>query len=459
MRIVVSEINNRSVGFLVEDGRLIEVFRAGNGQTENGREGKSPEHFRVGEILVGRVRDVRSGLSAAFVNLLESSKEMEALGGAAYLPFSELPAGMSLRPEQLLPVQIVALPSGSKPFRVTSKLSLSGRYCAVGENIRGIQASKKLPRPMASKLKEQVRDYFGYHAVPGSAGTPAGEEDGERNGTGTSTVSAVPESPEKIPFSGDVGIMIRTNARIPAEEGNPEAVTEEAESLMRKLRQIRAAAAARTGGSVLYSGDDELYGKIRDCIPDKIIIDTGVPEEIRKKAEDAAAQYRVPAEALPGENTVSGTASYLVVSGIRRQIDELKNRRIWLKSGAYLVIDRTEALTAIDVNTGKSEAAVRANGSGFHEEAAEKHRFEVNMEAADEIFRQIRLRNLAGMILIDFINVSAEHRKMLGEKLERLCRKDPLPTSFVDFTGLGLAEITRRKNGESPEQICFCENT
>ena len=299
MRIVVSEINNRSVGFLVEDGRLIEVFRAGNGQTENGREGKSPEHFRVGEILVGRVRDVRSGLSAAFVNLSESSKEMEALGGAAYLPFSELPAGMSLRPEQLLPVQIVALPSGSKPFRVTSKLSLSGRYCAVGENIRGIQASKKLPRPMASKLKEQVRDYFGYHAVPGSAGTPAGEkEDGERNGTGTSPVSAVPESPEKIPFSGDVGIMIRTNARIPAEEGNPEAVTEEAESLMRKLRQIRAAAAARTGGSVLYPGDDELYGKIRDCIPEKIIIDTGVPEEIRKKEKQRrpAARLILPEE-------------------------------------------------------------------------------------------------------------------------------------------------------------------
>ncbi len=103
MRIVVSEINNRSVGFLVEDGRLIEVFRAGNGQTENGREGKSPEHFRVGEILVGRVRDVRSGLSAAFVNLSESSKEMEALGGAAYLPFSELPAGMSLRLSLFLP--------------------------------------------------------------------------------------------------------------------------------------------------------------------------------------------------------------------------------------------------------------------------------------------------------------------------------------------------------------------
>ena len=205
--------------------------------------------------------------------------------------------------------------------------------------------------------------------------------------------------------------------------------------------------------------EDPEHSVEKTASPEKIIIDTGVPEEIRKKAEDAAAQYRVPAEALPGENTVSDTASYLVVSGIRRQIDELKNRRIWLKSGAYLVIDRTEALTAIDVNTGKSEAAVRANGSGFHEEAAEKHRFEVNMEAADEIFRQIRLRNLAGMILIDFINVSAEHRKMLGEKLERLCRKDPLPTSFVDFTGLGLAEITRRKNGESPEQICFCENT
>ena len=125
---------------------------------------------------------------------------------------------------------------------------------------------------------------------------------------------------------------------------------------------------------------------------------------------------------------------------VETRIQELLSRRVWLQSGAYLVIEPTEALTAIDVNTGKYEA-------GKNKEATY---LKINLEAAEAIAWALRARNLSGIILVDFINMQKkEHNEQLTAYMKALLQKDTVPAYVVDITGLGLMEITRKKQHKS----------
>ena len=130
------------------------------------------------------------------------------------------------------------------------------------------------------------------------------------------------------------------------------------------------------------------------------------------------------------------------IHGIRSKIDELRQNRIWLKSGAFIIIEQLESFNAIDVNTGKAIKG-KSNIS-----------LEVNLEAANEIMRQVRLRNLTGMILIDFINMKQDedYEKLIAH-MKKLCRQDQIHTNYVDITGLGIMELTRNKNDKSLKEI------
>ena len=121
---------------------------------------------------------------------------------------------------------------------------------------------------------------------------------------------------------------------------------------------------------------------------------------------------------------------------VEARLQELLDKKVWLKSGSYLVIEPTEALISIDVNTGKCERGLNI------EETAWK----INLEAAGMIALQLRARNLSGMILVDFINMKdREREQQLIEHMRSLLRKDSIPADVVDMTGLGLMEITRKK--------------
>nr|MCR5282344.1 ribonuclease E/G [Lachnospiraceae bacterium] len=118
-------------------------------------------------------------------------------------------------------------------------------------------------------------------------------------------------------------------------------------------------------------------------------------------------------------------------------MEQALQKKVWLKSGAFLVIEPTEALTVIDVNSGKAQSR-RFVPENFH--------LKINLEAAEEIARQLRLRNLSGMILVDFINMDQEEsRQALVHEMRRLLLKDPNGANLVDITALGLVEITRKK--------------
>lgn len=139
------------------------------------------------------------------------------------------------------------------------------------------------------------------------------------------------------------------------------------------------------------------------------------------------------------------TFSLTKLYALNSKMDIALERRIWLKSGAFLIIEQTEAMTVIDVNSGKYEA----------KKQTEEYFSQVNREAAEEIALQLRLRNLSGIIIVDFINLkTAESQKSLMEYMTQLVQKDVVPTNVVDFTALGLMEITRKKTHKSlSEQI------
>ena len=122
---------------------------------------------------------------------------------------------------------------------------------------------------------------------------------------------------------------------------------------------------------------------------------------------------------------------------LKDKIDEAMQERVWMRSGAFLVIQPTEACTVIDVNTGKAVSGKKGQQETF---------FRINIEAAREVAKQIRLRNLSGIIIVDFIDMTLEeHRELLMKELRELCKSDRIPTRVVDMTKLNLVEITRKK--------------
>ena len=159
-----------------------------------------------------------------------------------------------------------------------------------------------------------------------------------------------------------------------------------------------------------------------------------LPEQFRpKEAEEAVRFY--------SDKTLPLTAVY----ALETAVSEATSRKVWLKSGGYLLIDRTEAMTVVDVNSGKFSRNLSP------EESFRK----VDLEAADELLRQLRLRNLSGIIIADFINLrEKEHQQELLKRLREQAAADPMKTEIVDLTKLCLVEITRRKTGKSfAEQI------
>ena len=367
MKVLITRADGRDLGLVFEQRRVVEVFPMETDILP----------FHPGDIILGQVQDVAKSLKAAFIRLLPSGKEQTECGGPAYLALQDV-----LHPEtrlvqgNLLPVQIIAEPSGVKPYRVTGRLSLAGRYSAVGYPIHGLQTSRKLSGEQADRFRQLVLD--------------------------TGTVGDVDKC----------GIMIRTQAGMLKET---EPLLTEINTLQHKLRSILETAQTRTPGTILYRELSPLSLKLRDLSIEEVILDpaSGLSVDTTGMAEQAADEAGIPHRTYTDPN-----------------------------GAVYL----TEALCAVDVNSGKSGAHA---GRGRE---TEDLRFAVNQEAAEEVFHQIRARNLSGMILIDFINMNPEHTELLGRQLRQLCEQDPLPMSFVDFTGLGLAELTRKKTGKPLEE-------
>jgi ribonuclease G len=369
----------------------------------------------VGNIVVGRVARVLPGMQAAFI---EAGFARTGFLHAADVWQTRVEEGKALdapRPiekvlyegQQLL-VQVMKDPLGSKGARLTTQISIAGRFLV----------------------------YLPYDTRP----DPLEEVAGPR--IGISQRIDDPEARERLKArlqalspSEKEGTLI---ARTQAEDASDEALANDIAYLRQRWREILSASKDAAVGTVVYRELNLAQRVLRDWVSDRtqrVLVDD--PYKI-DGLRHFAQQY------MPGvleriEN-FSGDRPLFEMHNIEQEIEGALHRRVDLKSGGYLIVDQTEALTTIDVNTGGY-----VSGRSFADTI-----FKTNLEAAHALARQLRLRNLGGMILVDFIDMQDEdHKAQVQQELEAALAVDRTRVRISGFTSLGLVELTRKRTREA----------
>jgi len=376
----------------------------------------------VGNIYKGRVQRVMPGMQAAFVDIgLERAAFLHAAdvikvgpvgnGGGEEAPLPAVPTrpiAELLRDGQEIIVQVVKDPIGGKGARLTTQLSIPSRYLVL------------LPRTKVVGVSARI------------------EDEAERQRL-KAHVAAL--APALTPGGAQHGYIVRTNA----EGQSGEALAEDVAYLGRAWALIeRNSLSARVGGRV-YEDLSLPLRAVRDLMRrdvEKVKVDS---RETCDRLREFAAQY------LPGLDEkiehYSGARPIFDLYGVEDEIQRALAKQVPLKSGGYLVIDQTEAMTTVDVNT----------GSFLGQRNLEETVYRTNLEAAQSVARQLRLRNLGGIIIIDFIDMNdAEHKRQVHRQLEKALAHDHAKTTVYEFSPLGLVEMTRKRTRESLAHV-LCE--
>ncbi len=360
----------------------------------------------VGNIYLGIVQNVLPSMEAAFVDIGrgrngvlyagEVNWEAAGLGGAARK------IEQALKPGDYVVVQVSKDPVGHKGARLTTQVSLAGRYLVYVPGASSTGISRKLPDTERQRLKEILRE-------------------------------VVPQ---------DAGVIIRT-----ASEGvKEEDIRNDVERLAKRWSEIEAKAAditaKKAGAAVaLYEEPDVLVKVIRDLFNEDFTGLTVSGDDAWKTINDYVNS--VAPELLPRltkyEPASADGPDVFAVHRIDEQLTKAMDRKVWLPSGGTLVIDRTEAMTVIDVNTGKF------TGSGGNLEQTVTRN---NLEAAEEIVRQLRLRDIGGIVVIDFIDMVLENnRDLVLRRLTEALARDRTRHQVSEVTSLGLVQLTRKRLG------------
>lgn len=380
-----------------EDGALCEMHieRAGTGGIS-------------GNIYTGHVKNVLPGMNAAFVDIgLDKNAFMHAgdikldtrgdnaLAGT----LEKLNISALVRPGQQIMAQVIKEPGGGKGPRVSGHITLPGRLMALLPTMKYIGISRKIED---EERRRRLRDMA--HGLMASAG---------------------------------MGMIMRTAA----EYADPSEIADEYAELIERWRDIEKRGRVSRAPALIHGGDGLETMAVRDIARhgDELIAD----DEAMYDA--LLAQTAIYAPGLAGNIRLhTGDMPLFDVRGVDSEYEKLLRRRVWLKSGGYLVIDYTEALTVIDVNTGKYV------GKSSQEETI----LRTNREASVEVARQLRLRDAGGIIIVDFIDMADEaQREELLEFMKAELSKDRTPATAVDITPLGLMEITRMKRRLSEQKL------
>ncbi len=366
----------------------------------------------VGNIYMGRVERVLPGMQAAFVNIgLERTAFLHANdittrqteltddGEPAPLP----PITELLKQGQKLLVQVIKDPLGSKGARLTTQLSVPSRYLVLLPEVDSLGVSVRIESDEErQRLKDLLRSMIGE--------------------------------------TSRAGFILRTNA----EGVLGDALAKDLDYLRRLWSRIEQAMQAAEAGQCIYEDLSLPYRSLRDLMHagiDKVRIDDRRTwQRARKFASDFFPDWVERIEYYDGDGPLFD------LYGVEQEIDRALSRTTPLKSGGYLSIDQTEAMTTVDVNTG---AYV-----GFRN--LEETIYKTNLEAAQAIARQLRLRNLGGIIIIDFIDMTeADHKRQVLRTLQRALARDHARSSVSEISPLGLVEMTRKRTTESLEhRLC-----
>ncbi len=378
---------------LEEGGRIRRLYPVGE-----------EEACPLNRILTGRVERIVPGQQAAFVRLGPDLK--------GYLHLKEEPYVIHADGKQDVPQA-----AGSRKLRAGDSILVQISREAMKGKLPGLTARLSIP------LRALV-----LTGVPGERGASSKLPAPERARL-LAVMTQILE--EKYPSGPPFGIIIRTNAR-GMTYGQLRRETQELEGL---YREVFVNGRHRTDGCVLYDPDPPLLRMIRDIKAsdlEKILTDE---PQLHSRISGYLASH-VP-ELLDRLTLYEDTLLPLsAMFSLKAVLNEALQKKVWLKGGGFLVIEQTEAFVSIDVNSGKD-----IKGEG----AQETYR-RINLQAAAEIARQLRLRELSGMILIDFITMeSKESGEELLDALRVCVRGDHVPTTVVDITALGIVELTRRK--------------
>ena len=392
--ILITVVPEETRAAVVEDGQLraLEVERA------------THSHL-VGNIYKGQVQNVLPGMQAAFVDIGTGKNAFMYIGdGRPADTLHTLPKPQKIHIGQQLPVQIVKDASGSKGPRATTHITLPGRHVVLLPTAAYIGMSRRI---------EDETERSRLHAIA-----------------------------EKI-CPQDMGLIVRTVAAGASET----ALAEDVQYLEKLWHSLLARFNIKSkGASLLYRDADLIIRIVRDSLT----------EDVEEMLIDDRAVYQRVCEfvQLLSPALVERIKLYedreplFKHYGLEEELENVGGREVELKSGGFLVIDKTEALTVIDVNTGKY-----TGNSNLGETV-----YRTNLEAAAEIMRQLRLRDIGGIIIVDFIDMEKEEQKeQLLALLRELAKEDRTKTNIVDITSLGLVEITRKKSRQNLDSIIYSE--
>ncbi|MFC5999232.1 Rne/Rng family ribonuclease [Quadrisphaera sp. GCM10027208] len=398
---VVREREGRTQIAVLEDGVLVEHYVA-----------RKEQSSLIGDVYVGRVQNVLPSMEAAFVDIGKGRNAVLYAGevnwDAAGLEGQPKRIEVALKSGDPVLVQVTKDPVGHKGARLTSQVSLPGRYLVYVPRSSMTGISRKLPDTERNRLKKILR-------------------------------SVLPE---------DAGVIVRTAA----EGASEEELSRDVQRLQAQWEDIEKKAKAVSPPAMLYGEPDLMIKVVRDVFNEdftKLVVagdhawDT-VSEYVQWVAPDLAERL----ERWDGEDDV------FAAHRIDEQIAKALERKVWLPSGGSLVIDRTEAMTVVDVNTGKFTGS-----GGSLEETVTKN----NLEAAEEIVRQLRLRDIGGIIVVDFIDMVLEsNRDLVLRRLVECLGRDRTKHQVAEVTSLGLVQMTRKRVGqgllEAFSETCECCN-
>lgn len=368
----------------------------------------------VGNIFKGRVENVLPGMQAAFVNIgLEKNAFLyvedayNSKQGEQVITEYKPNICDVVKQGQEIMVQIVKEPIGTKGARVTTQVTLPGRYLVLIPTVDYIGISRRIDN---EKERERLRSM-------------AAEIKPEGMGV---IVRTAAEGVEEEELRQDINMLIRLWKKIISRYSRgpvPNLIHRDLELVQRILRDI-------------FTED-----------VDRLVIDA------RHEYEKVVELLDIIDPALKAKVYLEERENIFESLGIEKELEKALKRKVWLKSGGYLVIDQAEALTAIDINTGKYVGDTDLEDTVLR----------TNLEAVSEIARQLRLRNLGGIIIVDFIDMNREeHWKKVLDKLETETKKDKTKTNILGTTQLGLVEITRKKVRPSLSEVLqrpcpYCE--
>ena len=385
-RVVITHFNNIDFLLVYEEDELVECHPL-----------ISSGGVQIGNIYLGRVQKKVKNINSAFITL-----DGERVG---YLPLDDkpalvlnrsLPKGLSsIAENDLILVQVEQEPQKMKQARVTGNINLSGKYVALDMDAGKIGISKKIS-------DNETRD----------------------------RLKALLESSDTVKSRCmQYGYVLRTDCG----DADDSDIYAELTSLTSQMDKLIESATYKRRTGLLYGNKPEYITLMESYGIGRV---TEIKTDNEEVYENLIQYYRTANISMNISMYEDKDYPYYKLLGLEAEISKLLNKKVWLKSGGFLMIEPTEAMVVVDVNTGKS----------IGKKNRDAHILKINLEAAKETARQLRLRNLSGIIMVDFINMESEDAKQkVVECLKSEFAKDKISTHFIEITKLDVFEITRKK--------------